>query len=296
MQNVPQKSLESMISTFFYYSTYHSKKINKILYPNSKVYTLRFPHAFRGINHKSANRYLFKTSKGMDGVALFGLPEDIGYIISMLRKYRPNALKMYYLYPEQTAKTIYETFSEEILKEVNELHIPCIIHLPKVITESKNDLLAVSKKYQELKICIPHLGSTKFVVPNLEKTYKELAKKTNIYLDTSLNPSCDVARLALKYFGPERIMFGSDQPLNLLRAKPYINPTKGQRLITGYIYHWVDIEEHRKYKHLATDLVHSHWAPLLALKEVIEEYPIDKQEQIKKMIFYDNAKKFYNFE
>ena len=135
------------------------------------------------------------------------------------------------------------------------------------------------------------LGSTKFLIKDLEETYKELADKTNIYLDTSLNPSYDVIKLALKYFGPERIMYGSDQPLNLVRYVPFINPEKGQRIITEYMYHWVDKEEHLKFKNLAVNLVHCHWLALNPLRKVIDEFP--NKVEIKEKIFYLNAKNFY---
>ncbi len=292
---VSQKSLNSMISTFFYHSVDDSRKINQLLYPKSEVSALRFPNVFNGIDHKSANAYLLETSRGKDGVAIFGLPEDVEYTISILKYYKPNALKMYYFYPEQTARTIYETFPEEILKVAEDLGIPSIVHLPKVITECKNDLLNVLKKYPKLKICVPHLGSTKFLIPELEEVYRELAQSTNIFLDTSLNPSREVLKLAFKYFGPERIMFGSDQPLNLVRARSYVNPIKGQRLITEYKYHWVDNNEHTHFRHLAKNLVHTHWSSIFALKSVIDEFPNSMQEKIKEMIFYKNAHQFYNF-
>ncbi len=191
----------------------------------------------------------------------------------------------------KAGKTIYECFPEKVLKVAEDLSIPIILHLPKVITKSKDDLLAVAKKYPKLKICVPHLGSTKFVIENLEETYKELAEKTGIYLDTSLNPSYEVIKLALKYFGADRIMYGSDQPINLVRYVPFINPEKGQRIVTEYMYHWVDKEEHEKFKYLATNLVHCHWLALNPLRKVIDELP--NKEEIKGKIFYLNAKKFY---
>ena len=90
-------------------------------------------------------------------------------------------------------------------------------------------------------------------------------------------------------------MFGSDQPLNLVRARSFINPSRGQRLITDYNYHWVDKEEHAEFKHLATNLIHSHWGSVNALKKVIDEYPVKDQDKIKDMVFFTNAKLFYKF-
>ena len=49
------------------------------------------------------------------------------------------------------------------------------------------------------------LGSTKFLIKDLEETYKELADKTNIYLDTSLNPSYDLVIDSLVLNRDERL-------------------------------------------------------------------------------------------
>ena len=292
---LPQKSLTSMISTFFYYTVPFSKKINNLLYPNSVVRTLRFPNVFPGIKLKRANKYLLSQSAPYDGVAVFGSADDCEYVIQMLRKHKPNALKMYWYYTEKSAETIYQCFPEKVLKVAQEMDIPIILHLPKVITKSKDDLLSVLLEYPKLRICVPHLGSTKFVIDGLEETYKILAKKTNIFLDTSLNPSYEVIKLAFKYFGTNRIMFGSDQPLNLIRYVPYVNPEKGQRILTEFIYHWVDEDEHDKYKYIINDLYHCHWLAVNSLRKVIDEYPIKIRDKIKEDVFYNNAKKFYKF-
>ena len=41
-----------------------------------------------------------------------------------------------------------------------------------------------------------------------------------------------------------RVIYSSDKPLNLIRSKMYLHPQLGQRLITEYLYHWVDLGEH----------------------------------------------------
>lgn len=295
VKRMPIKASSSMISTFMFFSYENSILHNKLLFPGSRIQTLRFPNVFTGIDAKAANRYLRRVSGTLDRVALLGIQDDETYTVNQMRKYRPAALKMYYAFPTKNATTIAECISDSVLRVAEELSIPIILHLPTVITNSWPELVSLAKRFPNLKVCIPHLGSTKFVIPGLVNAYKQVAANTSFYLDTSLNTSPDVIALALKCFGPERIMYGTDQPLDLIRAKPYIHPKLGQRLITEYQYHWVNKTEQRAYGKLAINLVHSHWQATLALKSAIDMRPKAQHEEVKHKIFYYNAKKFYEF-
>src|SRR5947209_17806151 len=108
-------------------------------------------------------------------------------------------------------------------------------------------------------------------------------------MDTAMIPSAEVIELAISTFGIERIMFGSDEPLNMIRSVVYDNPVLGQRLATEYRYHWVDPEEHTKYKYIAYGAVHTHWQALEALKAALHKLSPSLQEAAKRLIFHDTA-------
>jgi hypothetical protein len=284
-----------MLSTFPYFTIAESRDIHRKLYTGKSVHSLRFPNAFFGISQKEANEYLLTRSPSSDRVALFGLPDDIPYTVEMLSHERVSALKMYYAYVEPSAQTIYECFPPRILERAEALGIPIILHLPKVITTSQDDLAKVLEDFPRLKVVLAHLGLTKFFIPGLRDAYERFAKNENVYLDTALNPSGEVVALALQVFGWRKIMFGSDEPLNLLRSKPYHNPILGERLLTDYPYHWVDSDEQCQFVHLAGDLVHAQWLQLGALHYAIEALPIEERELAKGAIFFGNAKQVYGF-
>lgn len=296
VSNVPEKALKHMLSTFPYYSLEDSAWIrDTFFHPGKHIRTLRFAKTFSGINHRTANAYLLQESPSEDRVALFGLPEDAEYTISMLDHPRVSALKMYYSYIEPTAQKIYEVFKPEILARAQQLDKPIILHMPKTILGSIDDLEQVIADFPRLRIVIAHLGSTKFVVPGLKEAYLRLVPRENIFLDTALNPSGDVVRLALECFGRERILYGSDEPLHLIRSTAYNNPKKGQRIVTDYPYHWVDSEEHSEFGHLATKAIHAHWQALGAVRTAIETLPKAEQEDAKRQIFFTNARDFFRF-
>jgi predicted TIM-barrel fold metal-dependent hydrolase len=294
--DIAEKARAHMLSSFPYYSIADSRRVcSSFFHPGKRVRTLRFAKTFRGLDHRAANDYLLEESPKHDRVALFGLPEDIDYTASMLNHPRASALKMYYFYVEPTAKTIYEVFKPEILEEAQRLDKPIILHMPKMIVHSAADLERVLDDFPRLRVSIAHLGSTKFAVDGLREVYANLASRKNVSLDTSLNPSREVVRMALECFGSERIMYGSDEPLHLLRSIPFNHPEKGQRIITDYPYHWVDAADHAKYGHLASNAVHAHWLALGAVRNAIESLPKSQQENAKHRIFFKNASDFFGF-
>jgi len=295
---IPETSYNHMISTFPSFSIEESQAAHALFHPDKNIRSLRFAKTFRGIAHRAANDYLLNASPATDRVALFGLPEDPDYTISMLDDQRISALKMYYSYVVPTAKTIYQTFSKEILNAAESKNIPIILHVPKIITQSVDDVLQMQQDYPDLRVSIAHLGSTKFDIDGLQSAYSRVEEETNVLLDTALNPSTEVATRALATFGPERLMYGSDEPLNMLRSVPYIHPENGQRIATEFPYHWQEPTEHAQYKHLAAGAIHSHWSALGAVRHAVEIlYPDEPaQNSVKQQIFHDNAARFFGFE
>lgn len=294
-QNIDPKMLTHMMTTFPYYSIDQSEMFKRVLFPETEVRTLRFPHVVRGIDIKGANDYLSKENPLDDRVALLGIPTDIEYTTKSLEEKKVNALKMYYIFFDPPASTIYQTFPKEILDVAQQTDTPIILHLPRMITLSKDDLEQTITDFPRLRIALAHLGLPHIPVPGLQEVYRYFSKFQQVYMDTAMIPSQEVVSMAIKEFGTNRIMFGSDEPLHLIRASVYHNPERGQRLITEYPYHWVDPEEHERFSHLASGVTHAIWPALNAIKDAIGELPNSSQSEAKDKIFHDNAKDFYNF-
>jgi predicted TIM-barrel fold metal-dependent hydrolase len=297
VKEIDDEMYHQMISTFEGFTLEQSHKVGKMYFKGKKLRRLRFPFPFRGIDLKAANKYLVDKVRNPDKVALCGIPSDIDYTVSMLETGKFIALKMYHQQFNPPAKSIYEYFPREILYKAEELGVPIILHLPKMITLCKDELIEAIKCYPNLKISLAHLGLPHLLIPNLKDTYREIAKFPNVNMDTTMIPSKEVLMLALKIFGPKRIMFGSDEPINLVRSVIYQNPELGQRIVTEYMYHWVDAKEHEKYKHLAKGATHMHWPAMQAIRDSIEKLYLEGlQFKVKNDIFSNNAVKFFGFD
>lgn len=293
---VPEKAYNHMLSTFPGFSIDESQGVHAILHPETTIRSIRFAKTFKGIDHKAANEYLLNNCPEGDLVALYGLPDDVSYTVDMLSDPRVAGLKMYYSYVEPTATRIYEVFKPEILTAAEQEGVPIILHPPKVITESAEDILRLKHDFPNLKVSIAHLGCSKFDIPGLQEAYDLLATETDVVMDTSLNPSADVTYRAIQTFGADRIMYGTDEPLDLLRSVPYVHPTKGQRIITSHPYHWQDPAEYAEFKHLAEGAIHAHWLCLDAIKVAIERLPEPEHDSTKQSIFHDTAAQFFGFD
>ena len=284
-----------MLSTFPSFSLEESRQWNALLHPGKVVRTLRFPKTFQGVDHRSANLYLLTQSPKEDRIALYGLPDDPDYTIKMLDYPRVSALKMYYSYLEPPATEIYQYFPKVVLKAAQEKNIPIVLHPPKRITICLDQILKLVEDFPQLRICLAHLSLTKWVVSGLEDAFAAIAKYPQVNFDTSLVPSAEVVNMAMQIVGTDRIMYGSDGPLHLIRSVPYTHPQHGERLATGYPYHWTDPAEHEEFKHLAVNATHAHWQALCAIKTAIFSFPQNEQEMVKQKLFHDNAKSFYKF-
>lgn len=292
---IDDQAYRHMLSTFPGFTLEESNAFQLLFHPEKKIRTLRFPKTFRGIDHRSANQYLLEQSSLEDRIALYGLPDDIQYTIEAMKHPRVSALKMYYSYFNPPATEIYQFFPVEILEVAQELNIPIILHTPEVITECLGQVLRLIRDFPKLRVSIAHLGLAYHVLPGLQEALEVFSKCENVLMDTSLIPSAEVTLMALQQLGINRVMYGSDAPLDLIRSKVYANPRLGLRLITGYQYHWVDADEHAQFKHLAEGLIHDHWQTLLAAKGAIEKFPKKLQPELKRKIFHDNACGLFGF-
>lgn len=295
VRTIDDRAFHHMLSTFPSFTLEESKDWHQKFHPSKEVRTLRFPNVFRGIDHKAANLYLLEKSPSQDRVALYGLPDDRDYTIDMLDHPRVSALKMYYLYFEPPATQIYQYFPKVVLEAAQARDLPIVLHPPTKITTCLDQILKLIDDFPRLRICLAHLSLTKYVVPGLEEAFFSIAQHPLVNFDTALNPSAEVVSMALQIVGPERIMYGSDEPLHLIRSTVYQHPERGERLVTEYPYHWVDLAEHEEYKNRAQGATHAHWLSLRAIRKAISLLPVDIQEETKQKLFHDNAQKFYGF-
>lgn len=281
-------------STFSGFDLEQSMNLQGCLYPGHEVIALRFPIPIHGVDFRKANKYLLENASYLNRVAVCGIGDDIAYTTDILSNEHVTALKMYNFSTIPPAEKIYDFFKPEILEHAQALEVPIILHPPKPI-DTGNDFWEMLNDFPKLKVIFAHLGAPTGYSVLLEEIYTKLSKHEYVYMDTSLATNYTVVVAAFKFFDPTRIVFGSDEPCNLIRAKLYTNPYLGTRLITEYPYCWVDPNEHKKYGSLAKGCIHLHWQAIGALVEAIKDLFQKKRYSVMENVFYNTAKKLFSF-
>lgn len=108
------------------------------------------------------------------------------------------------------------------------------LHVPKAERlghpDNIREVRAIRDRYPNLKLIIAHFGRS-YTEPHAREGLLPLADDPGLYFDCSavLNPA--VYRLALEHIGPDRILFGTDNPMFYMRGRrqwegrTYINRT-----------------------------------------------------------------------
>lgn len=108
------------------------------------------------------------------------------------------------------------------------------LHVPKLERlghpDNLRDIREIRRRYPRVKLVVAHLGRS-YTLPHAEEGLLPLADDPEILFDNSavLNPA--VHELALKHLGPDRILYGTDNPVFYMRGrrqwegKTYINRT-----------------------------------------------------------------------
>lgn len=280
-------------TTFPWFEISKHLKVINALYFKKKIRMLIFPIPYRGIDHHAANNYILRKSVKNSLIIpiLCGFPDDIQQTISQLGTKKFHGLKMYPAYFYPPAQKISQYFPDQILEYCEEKDIPIILHLPSHIVKSRKELIVLAEKFPDLKIVLAHMGLAYLALKNLKENFSLLSEHKNIYLDTAMVTSERVFELALNIFGHHRIIFGTDQPLNLIRGKIYNNPILGARIATDYPYHWVDLKEQKEFSQYSINSVHFHWGILNALQKAIQSY--GESKEVKDCIFRRNAKEVF---
>jgi predicted TIM-barrel fold metal-dependent hydrolase len=298
---IPDHVRTHMMSTFPVTTIEMSRNIDATLLPGQDIQKLRFAHAFTGIAHRAVNQYLLSNSPNTDRVALFGVSnnaEDVIYTREHLRSGAYAGLKMYYNASNPPKEEMDEYFPPEILDVAEDERIPIILHLPKSLYRSAEEVEMAAARNPELKIVLAHIGVAHVVRPELDGILHRFAAAGNVYVDTSGVDSAELVLKAMQHLGPDRVMYGSDEPLNLIRSVVYDNPDVGPRLLVDHDYHWADRQEQARWRHLADKpFVHNQWRQLQAILDAVDMFAArssDKTRLLEK-IFHGNAQSVFGF-
>jgi predicted TIM-barrel fold metal-dependent hydrolase len=235
---LPDELWSHAVSTFPWYPLDVADRVRSVLWPGKSVWALRMPHAVRGYDHRAINDYLAATCTD-DVRAGYGIPDDVEYTVRLISTC-PAALKMYYKYRQPEAKALWDVFPEPILEAAADAGVPIIVHLPQSLPTGLVDLIGLASRFPSLRVVVAHAGGGggQFYRGDLDTCFAALAAiPVVVYFDTALVWDLRLLEVLLATVGPDRVLFGTDEPLSLIRGVPYQHPRLGPRLYAPR-YHW----------------------------------------------------------
>ena len=189
---------------------------------------------------------------------------------------------------EHIQASIFDFLPHRILELLNDrgawvtLHVPKRERLPH--PDNIREVKEIRKRYPNVILVIAHLGRC-YTEPHAREGLPPLAGDPGLYFDNSavLNPA--VHRIALERIGPERILYGTDNPVFYMRGR---RQWKGRTYInrTNHDFYF---NKERELPEIEARYTLYMYEALKAIKEVSRELALTRQ-QVEAM-FYGNAKR-----
>ena len=109
------------------------------------------------------------------------------------------------------------------LEYLNAKGLAITLHIPRsgrfADPVNQRQMVEICEKYPNIKIIFAHIGRAYFMRNILDSNIDELARIPNAYFDTAMVNSTEILRYAADHFPVDRILFGTDSPIALLRGK-----------------------------------------------------------------------------
>ncbi len=185
--------------------------------------------------------------------------------------------------------SIFEFLPHHILEVLNDRHAWVTLHVPKAARlghpDNLREVREIRRRYPNIALVIAHLGRC-YTEPHALEALPVLADDPGLYFDTSavLNPACH--RIALEQFGPQRVLYGSDNPILYMRGRrqyrdrAYLNRT-------SYPFYF---NKEREAPGIEAGYTLFMYEDLRAIKQACEDLGINSRADIES-IFYGNARR-----
>jgi len=118
--------------------------------------------------------------------------------------------------------SIFDFLPHHQLEVLNDHKAWVTMHVPKADRlghpENQREIKEIRNMYPDIKLVIAHFGRS-YTKPHAEEGILPLADDPGLYWDNSavLNP--EVHALAMEHIGPDRILYGTDNPMFMMRGR-----------------------------------------------------------------------------
>lgn len=198
----------------------------RLLFNDREVRALAFGGVFCEVDIESNNSYVLQGLSRPElcaGVLCVTHPEWDGEAVTRALMSGFIGIKPY---PDLAAQgtnevSIFDFLPRAHLAALDENGGILMLHLPRKRRlgdpDNLKELAEISDAYPRVRIIVAHIGRS-FCLPAARRGLPGLAGRANMWFDTSANLNADVFEYAIETVGPDRILFGSDLPVTLMRG------------------------------------------------------------------------------
>lgn len=245
------------------------------------------------------NRYVVEQNqkRGWHSLALVNPQWTAEQVARELARPTVIGLKPYYALIGYTPDTrdaylessIFDFLPHSHLEVANDYQAWITLHVPKAARlghpDNIREIREIRKRYPGIRLVIAHLGRC-YTEAHAREALPQLAEDDGLYFDTSavLNPASH--RIALECFGCQRLLYGSDNPIMLMRGR---RQYRGSSYLnrTNYPFYF---NQEREPAEVEASYTLYMYEDIRAIKQACQELGITALSDIK-AIFHDNAER-----
>ena len=227
-----------------------AERCYRIVFPNREVRCIGFGAPSLGWEIEGTNEYVRRElqKRGSYALALVR-PTWVGEQVACLLD-QPGTIgvKPYYTLIGYDAATrdryiensIFDFLPHHQLEVLNDRRSWVTLHVPHADRlghpDNIREIQEIRRRYPDVKLVVAHFGRS-YTLPHAEEGLLPLADDPGLYFDNCavLNP--EVHAFALKHIGPDRILYGTDNPVFYMRGR---RQWKGRTYVnrTSYPFHF----------------------------------------------------------
>lgn len=211
----------------------------RTLFPRQEVRALVFGGVFRETNVERNNEYVLNGAKDSINNAAALLVTRPEWEASRIAEGLAKGFKGIKPYPDLAPQGsedagIFDFVPREHLAALNGLGGIMMLHLPRpgrlADPDNIRETIEIAEDFPNIRLIVAHIGRA-FCFPTAERGLPHFVHHSNVLFDTSANLNADVFTYALETVGPDRLLFGSDLPVTMMRGfrehvgERYINYT-----------------------------------------------------------------------
>lgn len=187
--------------------------------------------------------------------------------------------------------SIFDFLPHHVLEVADRLASWVTLHVPKADRlahpDNVREIKLIRERYPNVRLVIAHLGRS-YTLPHAQESLPHFRHDPGLYFDCSavLNP--DVLRFALETIGPNRFLYGTDNPMFYMRGR---RCWQG-RTYTNHTDHPFHFNQQREPDEVEARYTLYMYEALAALRRSCEELSLSAGEV--QAIFHDNAYNLIN--